>query len=115
MHNAAGNERLLREIEGLIGSTIQCDDIEGFDYDHRVVPSPDREARQVRKLAYNGGALSGKRRRPRKRLARSLVSVARSLRIVAPPGPGRHWRGSGAFSSRRGAERVYSQAPCHLR
>ena len=63
----------LREIEGLIGSTIKCDDVEGFDYDYRVVPSPDREARQVRKLAYNGGALSGKRRRPRKRLARSLA------------------------------------------
>jgi len=56
----------LREIEGLIGTTLPCEDVEGFDYDYRVVPSPDRQARKVRKLVYNGGALSGKRRRSRR-------------------------------------------------
>ena len=65
----------LNEIEGLIGTTIRCEDVEGFDYDYRVVPSPDREARKVRKLAYNGGALSGKHRRGRARPRRSLAGA----------------------------------------
>ncbi|MHB8859927.1 MAG: DEAD/DEAH box helicase [Thermoleophilia bacterium] len=56
----------LREIEGLIGTTLPCEDVEGFDYDYRVVPDPSREATKVRKLVYNGGALSGKRRRSRR-------------------------------------------------
>ena len=65
----------LREIEGLIGTTIRCEDVEGFDYDYRVVPSPDREATKVRKLVYNGGALSGKRKRGRKRPTRSMAGA----------------------------------------
>ncbi|MBE0428593.1 MAG: DEAD/DEAH box helicase [Thermoleophilia bacterium] len=55
----------LRDIEALIGTTIRCEDVEGFQYDYRVIPKPDRQARKVRKLVYNGGALSGRRRRPR--------------------------------------------------
>lgn len=66
----------LREIEGLIGTTLPCEDVEGFDYDYRVVPSADRQATKVRKLAYNGGALSGKRKRGRKRPpARSMAGA----------------------------------------
>ena len=64
----------LREIEGLIGTTLPCEDVEGFDYDYRVVPRPDRQAAKVRKLVYNGGALSGRRRRsrrPRSSMARA--------------------------------------------
>jgi ATP-dependent RNA helicase RhlE len=58
----------LRRIEGLIGNTIDCMDLEGFSYSDRYVPSPEREAKKVRRLVYNGGALSGrKRRRPRRR------------------------------------------------
>ena len=60
----------LRRIEGLIGSTIDCHDLDGFIYADRYVPSEKREARKVRRLAYNGGALSGRRRRrPRRRTA----------------------------------------------
>jgi len=65
----------LREIEGLIGTTLPCEDVEGFDYDYRVVPSPDREATKVRKFAYNGGALSGKKRRPRRRPTRTMAGA----------------------------------------
>lgn len=65
---------LLRDIEGLIGTTIRCEDIEGFDYDFRVIPKPDREAKKVRRLVYNGGALSGRRRRSRRRPLRGVSS-----------------------------------------
>jgi len=66
----------LREIEGLIGTTLPCEDVEGFDYDYRVVPSADRQAVKPRKkLVYNGGALSGKRKRGRKRPARSMAGT----------------------------------------
>jgi len=65
----------LREIEGLIGTTLPCEDVDGFDYDYRVVPRPDRQATKVRKLVYNGGALSGKRRRGRKRPGRSMAGA----------------------------------------
>ncbi|MDO8735835.1 MAG: DEAD/DEAH box helicase [Thermoleophilia bacterium] len=66
----------LREIEGLIGTTLPCEDVDGFDYDYRVVPSPDRLATKPRKkLVYNGGALSGKRKRGRKRPARSMAGA----------------------------------------
>jgi ATP-dependent RNA helicase RhlE len=60
----------LRRVEGLIGNTIDCRDLEGFTYTDRYVPSPKREAKKVRRMAYNGGALSGKRRRrPRRKTA----------------------------------------------
>jgi len=60
----------LRRIEGLIDSVIECRDLEGFVYADRYVPSEKREAKKVRRLAYNGGALSGRRRRrPRRRTA----------------------------------------------
>ncbi|MBE3074236.1 MAG: DEAD/DEAH box helicase, partial [Actinobacteria bacterium] len=65
----------LREIEGLIGTTIRCEDVEGFDYDYRVVPKADRKAKKVRKLAYDGGVLSGRRRKGRKRPARKMAGV----------------------------------------
>jgi ATP-dependent RNA helicase RhlE len=56
----------LRAIEGLIGHTLECTDLEGFDYNERVVPNPKREAKKVVRLVYNGGARSG-RGRGRKR------------------------------------------------
>lgn len=65
----------LRAIEGLIGEALRCEDLDGFDYDYRVIPKPDREATKVRKLVYNGGALSGKRRRSRPRPSRSRIAV----------------------------------------
>lgn len=72
---AAEETAALREIEGLIGVTIRCEDLEGFDYDYRVVPKPDRQAKRVRKLAYDGGALSGRRRRARRRPVRRVSSA----------------------------------------
>lgn len=72
---AAEETAALREIEGLIGTTLPCEDVEGFNYEYRVVPRPDREATKVRKLAYNGGALSGRRKRGRRRPSRSMAGV----------------------------------------
>ncbi len=64
---------LLRAIEGLIGSTLDCRDLEDFTYAHRVVPSPEREAKKTRRLVYNGGARAGRRRRrPRRRPAAAV-------------------------------------------
>lgn len=57
----------LRAIEGLLGHTLECRDLEGFVYAHRLVPSPEREATKVRRLVYNGGARAGRRRRNRRR------------------------------------------------
>jgi ATP-dependent RNA helicase RhlE len=57
----------LRSIEGLIGTTLECKDLDGFTYMERIVPSEKREARKVRRLAYNGGARSGRRRSPKRR------------------------------------------------
>jgi ATP-dependent RNA helicase RhlE len=58
----------LSAIEGLIGKTLDCRDLEGFVYAHRVVPSTQRVARKVTRMVYNGGARSGRRRRrPRRR------------------------------------------------
>ena len=59
----------LRAIEGLIGDTIECRDLDGFMYTDRYIPSPDRQATKVRKLAYNGGARRGRRRQGRRRPA----------------------------------------------
>ncbi|MCL6106796.1 MAG: DEAD/DEAH box helicase [Actinobacteria bacterium] len=53
----------LKAIEGLIKEVIECEDLAGFDYRLRYVPSPTREAKKVLRLAYNGGALSGRGRR----------------------------------------------------
>ena len=53
----------LRAIEGLINKVIECEDLEGFEYRMRYVPSESRTAKKVHKLAYNGGALSGRGRR----------------------------------------------------
>ena len=53
----------LRAIEGLIGKVIECEDLEDFDYRLRYVPNSKRQAKKVVRLAYNGGALSGRGRR----------------------------------------------------
>ncbi|MBI2266150.1 MAG: DEAD/DEAH box helicase [Armatimonadetes bacterium] len=58
----------LRSIEGLIGATLSCEDMEGFSYDHRTMPDPHREiVAKTRRLAYNGRARAawGSRIRPR--------------------------------------------------
>lgn len=57
----------LREIEGHIGATLRCEDIEGFKYADRIVPSPERTAKKVSHTIFNGGAMS---RRPRRRRTR---------------------------------------------
>ena len=60
----------LNSVEGLIGTTLRCEDMEDFVYAHRVIPSPEREAKKVSRMVYNGGAKSGRRRRrPRRRPA----------------------------------------------
>ncbi len=66
---AADESGELRAIEGLIGSTIECRDLDGFNYTDRYVPSADRVPRKARKLAYNGGARRGRRRRGKRRPA----------------------------------------------
>ncbi len=50
----------LRQIELLLGQTLPCQDLEGFTYMERLVPSPDRTAIKPKpRLVYNGS----KRRR----------------------------------------------------
>jgi len=55
----------LREIEGHIGMTLRCEDVEGFDYRDRIVPDRNRAAKKVVRMAFNGGAMSRRGRRPR--------------------------------------------------
>ncbi len=57
----------LREIEGHIGETIRCEDVDGFRYAERIVPSETRVAKKVSRTVFNGGAMS---RRPRRRRVR---------------------------------------------
>ncbi|GBE57566.1 ATP-dependent RNA helicase RhlE [bacterium BMS3Abin01] len=59
----------LSSVEGLIGSTLRCEDMEDFVYAHRVIPSPEREAKKISRMVYNGGAKSGRRRRRPRRPA----------------------------------------------
>jgi ATP-dependent RNA helicase RhlE len=47
----------LRQIEVLLGKTIPCQDLEGFAYMERLIPSPDRTAVKLKpRLVYNGSA-----------------------------------------------------------
>ncbi len=57
----------LRAIEGMLGHTIECRDLEGFEYQERSLPSPKREAKKVVRLAYNGRARAGWGGRRRRR------------------------------------------------
>ena len=63
---AAEETAELRGIEAMVGFTLRCNDLEGFDYAERFLPNPNREAKKVRRLVYNGGALSGRKRRRRR-------------------------------------------------
>ena len=57
----------LRAIEGMLGHTLKTEDLEGFDYQDRSLPSPKREAKKVVRLVYNGRARSGWGGRRRRR------------------------------------------------
>jgi ATP-dependent RNA helicase RhlE len=46
----------LKDIERLIGSTIERHDLEGFDYVKRTIPESHDLPRRPGKLVYNGGA-----------------------------------------------------------
>jgi ATP-dependent RNA helicase RhlE len=47
----------LRQIELLLGQTLQCRDLDGFAYMERLVPSPERTATKLKpRLVYNGSA-----------------------------------------------------------
>jgi ATP-dependent RNA helicase RhlE len=52
----------LRDIEVLIGNTIRCEDLEGFDYHERAIPNPDREAKRKPHAVF-GGKVMGRRNR----------------------------------------------------
>ena len=57
----------LREIEGFIGMTLRCEDVPDFTYTDRIVPNPERIAKKVSRTVFNGGAMSRRPRRPRRR------------------------------------------------
>ncbi len=63
---AAEETAELRNIEAMIGFTLKCNDLEGFNYTQRLLSNPKRQAKKIRRLVYNGGALSGRRRRRRR-------------------------------------------------
>jgi ATP-dependent RNA helicase RhlE len=45
----------LREIELMLGETLPCRDLEGFQYMQRLIPNPDRTAKKLKpRLVYNG-------------------------------------------------------------
>jgi ATP-dependent RNA helicase RhlE len=47
----------LRQIEMMLGQTLPCQDLEGFAYMERLIPSPDRTAAKLKpRLVYNGSA-----------------------------------------------------------
>ncbi len=60
----------LRDIEGHLGSTLRCEDVDGFQYADRVVPDENRSAKKMSRTVFNGGAMS--RRRPRRRIKRGI-------------------------------------------
>jgi ATP-dependent RNA helicase RhlE len=45
----------LRDIEILIGRTIDCEDLEGFEYSERIVPNPEREAKRATRAVFSSG------------------------------------------------------------
>lgn len=57
---AAEDENTLRDIETTIGTTLVCEDLEGFAYADRVIPNPEREARRAPRVVY-GGRVMGRR------------------------------------------------------
>jgi ATP-dependent RNA helicase RhlE len=49
----------LRDIEPMLGSILECHDVEGFEYaNDRLVPNPEREAKRVVRTVYSGGVMS---------------------------------------------------------
>ncbi len=53
----------LTELERVVGTTIPCEDLEGFDYMNRVVPDPERKIRSKPRTVYSGGVMGGRPRR----------------------------------------------------
>jgi ATP-dependent RNA helicase RhlE len=45
----------LRDIEILLGKTIPCEDLAGFDYHERIVPNPEREAKRAPRPMFSSG------------------------------------------------------------
>ena len=65
---AADEINSLRDIERLIGTVLPCQDLEGFEYIQRVVPSADRTAKKVPpRLVYAGSKRAASRRYSRAR------------------------------------------------
>lgn len=57
----------LRDIEALIGRKLPCEDLEGFEYVSRFIPTSTDVPKLRKKLAYNGGAKRTMQRRARRR------------------------------------------------
>jgi ATP-dependent RNA helicase RhlE len=64
---ASEETKELRQIEYLLGTTLACEDLEGFAYMERIVPMAERQARRPARLVYNGSA---RRRAPARRPGR---------------------------------------------
>jgi len=67
---AAEETQELRDIERLIGARIPCEDVEGFAYQERVVPDPERSFERPVRQVYagrRGGSVGGKRNNTRNR------------------------------------------------
>jgi superfamily II DNA/RNA helicase len=56
---------VLREIERMLGYVIPAEDLEGFEYDKRLIPDPDREARPKARPVFSGGVMGRGRGRTR--------------------------------------------------
>lgn len=57
----------LRDIESLIGHRIKREQLTGFEYTGQFIPSQNRTANVATKVAYDGGARRGMKRRAKRR------------------------------------------------
>ncbi len=57
----------LREIEQHVGTALRCEDLEGFEYNDRIVPDPERAARRASRSPF---AAHARRRASRGRMRR---------------------------------------------
>ncbi len=56
---------VLRDVERMLDYVISTEDLEGFDYDKRLIPDPDREARPKARPVFSGGVMGRGRGRTR--------------------------------------------------
>lgn len=70
---AAEEYETLAEIERVLGEALVCEDVEGFDYAHRIVPAAERKVNTAPRAVFSSGVMGrkgarrgGPRRAPRK-------------------------------------------------